>query len=99
MRALSAQLSAAAAAQDWTALEQAAHALPAQLHAWAGAGALDGAETAALAQLRAAHDHALAACARAGRAAADRLDEMHRNKEGWMAYGLQGAELPAGGKG
>jgi hypothetical protein len=92
MGALAAELSAAADGRDWPRLQAAARALPARLSELAGRGAFSAAEQQALALLRAAHDRAASAVARAARETQAVLDEMHNNKEGWMAYALNGAE-------
>jgi hypothetical protein len=89
MLALSAQLTSAVAAGDWDRLDAAARALPAALQALAAQGPLGAAERKALAQLRAAHDQAEAACAQAVSELGPRLDEMRRNKQGWIAYALE----------
>jgi len=88
--ALAAELSAASNAGDWARLGQAARALPDKLKSLAAAGALSPAERKALTQLRAAYERAQAACGRAARELSTRMDEMHRNKEGWMAYAIDG---------
>lgn len=95
MLALAAELDAAVAAADWDRLELAANAMPARLERLAARGALAPAEQAALAHLRAAWDKASAACGRAARALGARLDDMHMNKEGRMAYALAGDPDPA----
>lgn len=89
MLALSAQLTGAVAAGDWDRLDAAARALPAALQALAAQGPLNAAERKALAQLRAAHDAAETACAQAVNELEPRLDEMRRNKQGWIEYALE----------
>jgi hypothetical protein len=91
MRALAAELSAAAEGHDWPRLRAAAQALPARLAELASGGALSPAEQEALAILRAAHERAAAAVARAAHDARAVLDDMHNNKEGRIAYALNGA--------
>jgi hypothetical protein len=93
--AIGADLKAASAACDWERLAALATALPARLAALAAAGPLAPAERRALAQLRSAYDQAEAACGQAARDVGARLDEMHNNKEGWMAYALDGDAEPA----
>lgn len=96
MLAMCAELKAARAARDWERVGRVVDALPARLAAWAAAGALRPAEQRALTQLRAAHDVAARACGGAAREIAARLDEIHNNKEGWMAYALDEVSAPAG---
>jgi hypothetical protein len=95
MLALGAELKAAVAGADWGRLDRLAADLPGKLAAFAAAGPLHARERRALDLLRAAHDDAAAACARAAREVAARLDEMHNNKEGWMAYALDEEGAPA----
>jgi hypothetical protein len=90
LRRLGAELSAAAAARDWTRLDAAVRTLAPQLAALSAAGPWSAAERAALARLRDGHDAAAAACAGAAQALGSRLDEMRNNKEGWIAYALGG---------
>jgi hypothetical protein len=78
----------ASAARDWDRLGAATRALAPQLAALAAARAWNEAERGALAQLRAAHDQAAAACSTALQALERRLEEMRANKEGWIAYAL-----------
>jgi hypothetical protein len=92
LRELAAELGAAAQGREWQRLETAARALPARLAGLAAAGPLDAPERAALEQLRTAYAHAESACARAAGEVRAHLDEMHNNKEGWIAYALNGAE-------
>lgn len=89
MHALSAQLTSATAQRDWDRLGVAARALPAVLRELAAQGPLRAAEQDALAQLRRAHEEAEAACANAAGELGPRLDEMRRNKQGWIAYALE----------
>lgn len=95
MGALAAELSAAADGRDWERLQAAARALPARLSRLAEGGALSATEQQAMAALRAAHDRAAGAVANAALETQAVLDEMHNNKEGWMAYALNGAEPAA----
>ena len=85
---LAAAFAAAGAARDWDRLGALARALAPQLATLGERGAWTGGELAALAQLRAAHDGAAAACAEAQAALAAQLADMRNNKEGWMAYAL-----------
>jgi hypothetical protein len=89
MHALSTQLTNAVAGRDWHGVAACARALPAALRELAAQGPLRPAERQALAQLRAAHDEAQAACTHAVRELGPRLDEMRRNKQGWIAYALE----------
>jgi hypothetical protein len=91
MRALAAELSNAADGRDWPRLQAASRALPGRLTELAAGGALSATEQQALDLLRAAHDRASAAVTGAAGEAKAVLDEMHNNKEGWMAYALNGA--------
>jgi hypothetical protein len=92
LRGLAAELGAAAQGREWQRLETAARALPERLAGLAAAGPLDKAERAALEQLRTAYSDAEAACAAAAGEVRAHLDAMHNNKEGWIAYALNGAE-------
>lgn len=94
LRGIGAELAAAGAARDWARLDAAARALAPQLAALAASGPWSAAEGAALAQLRAGHDQAAAACAGAVEALATRLEEMRTNKEGWIAYALGSESQP-----
>ena len=85
---LAAAFQEAGAARDWECLDALARALPAQLANLGARGTWSAAELAALAQLRAAHDGAAAACADALDALSSKLAEMRNNKDGWMAYAL-----------
>jgi hypothetical protein len=92
---LAAAFTAAKTAGDWERLGALAQALAPQVATLAKSGAWTGGELAALAQLRAAHDGAAAACAAALEALAARLADMRNNKDGWMAYALTGDTEPA----
>lgn len=96
IRGLAAAFSQAAAARDWERLDEAARGLRGQLEALAAAGPWTGAELAALAQLRTAHEGAARVCDGAVLALQGRLDEIRSIKEGWMAYALDSATEPAG---
>ena len=87
---LDARLQEAGKQSDWTLLEPSVRELAPQLQALAARGPWSGAERAALARLRAAHERAAQGCAQAAAGIAARLDEMRSNKEGWMAYALTG---------
>ncbi|MEW7850118.1 hypothetical protein AB2N08_15595 [Massilia aurea] len=91
---LTARLHGASVAADWDALGRAAGELAPGLTALAARGAWTAPERTALARLRAAHDGAAQACARAIGDVRTRLDEMSNNKEGWMAYALTGEPEP-----
>ncbi|MEN3275850.1 MAG: hypothetical protein V7631_1640 [Massilia sp.] len=93
---LSAALRDAGMARDWERLGVLATALAPQLAALKGRGAWNRNELAALAQLRASHDHAAAACAEALDALGARLADMRNNKDGWIAYALASETEPAG---
>lgn len=85
---LAAAIQDAGAACDWEGLGALARALGPQLSALAGKGTWNAAELAALAQLRAAHDGAAAACGAALDTLGARLADMRNNKDGWIAYAL-----------
>jgi len=93
---LAAGFKEAGAAQDWEYLGALAAALAPQLATLAARGAWNRNELAALAQLRAAHDGAAAACSEALDALGARLAGMRNNKDGWMAYALTGDMETAG---
>lgn len=95
MRALAAELATAADSRDWPRLQAAAHALPGRMAELARRGPLSPQEENALGQLRAAHAQASGAITGAMLETQMVLDEMHNNKEGWMAYALNEA-APAG---
>lgn len=94
LRRIGAELAAAGAARDWTRLDAATRALAPQLSALAASGPWNAGERAALAQLRAGHDEAAAACADALEALRSRLEEMRTNKEGWIAYAVGSESQP-----
>ena len=85
---LAAGIKDAGAARDWERLDALARALAPQLSSLGARGPWSRAELAALAQLRAAHDGAAAACAEALVTLGARLADMRNNKDGWMAYAL-----------
>jgi hypothetical protein len=86
----------AGAARDWDRLGALARALGPQLSTLGARGAWSKGELAALAQLRAAHDGAAAACGEALDTHAARLADMRNNKDGWIAYALASDTEPAG---
>ena len=92
---LAAAIRDAAVARDWERLGVLARALAPQLTALRERGAWTGSELAALAQLRAVHDAAAAACGEALDTLALRLADMRNNKDGWMAYALASDTEPA----
>lgn len=91
---LEARLRDAGGRADWDLLERAVGELGPRLRQLAAQGPWSAAERAALERLRAAHDGAGAACARAADALRARLADMRDNKEGWMAYALAGELEP-----
>ena len=95
MLAIAADLKAASSAGDWPRLAALVTALPDRLAAFAAAGPVNAGDRRALEQLRAAHDQAGEACGQAARELKARLDDMHSNKEGWIAYALDGDDEPA----
>jgi hypothetical protein len=86
----------AGAARDWDSLDALARALGPQLSTLGARGAWNASELAALAQLRAAHDGAAAACGEALDTLGARLADMRNNKDGWIAYALASDTEPAG---
>jgi len=93
---LAAAIQDAAGARDWERLGALARALAPQLSSLRERGAWSRSELAALAQLRAVHDGAAAACGEALDALALRLADMRNNKDGWIAYALASDNEPAG---
>lgn len=93
---LAAALAQAGAARDWERLGALAHGLAPQLAALKARGPWNRGELAALAQLRAHHDTAAAACAEALEILGARLADMRNNKDGWIAYALTSDIEPAG---
>ncbi|MBQ5948362.1 hypothetical protein [Massilia sp. ST3] len=87
---LAAALEDAFARADWDRLGLAVQALGPRLQELARAGRWNAAERAALARLRGAHERARAGVDAASAQVQARLDEMAGNKEGWMAYALEG---------
>jgi hypothetical protein len=85
---LAAAFREAGAECDWERLGALAQALAPQLEALGARGAWTVGELAALAQLRAAHDGAAAACGAALDTLGARLADMRNNKDGWIAYAL-----------
>jgi hypothetical protein len=80
----------AVARSDWTELGQHVRELGPRIQELAKAGAWSAAERSALLRLREGHQHAQAQVDAAGAQLQARLDEMAGNKEGWMAYALDG---------
>jgi hypothetical protein len=93
---LAAAFHEAGAARDWERLEALARALAPQLSNLGARATWSAAELAALAQLRAAHDGAAAACAAALDTLGAHLADMRNNKDGWIAYALTSETEPAG---
>ena len=89
--ALGDALQAAAAEADWDRLAALTGALAPALHALAARGPWSAAERAALQALRQQHDGAAAAVAAAKAALGARLDELHANRDGWLAYAMHAA--------
>jgi hypothetical protein len=85
-----------AAAGDWERLGVLTRALGPRLSTLGAAGHWNAAERGALSQLRAAHDQASLACAKALCELEQRLGDMQANKEGWIAYALDNGTAPAG---
>jgi hypothetical protein len=93
---LAAAFHEAGAARDWERLEALARALAPQLSNLGARETWSAAELTALAQLRAAHDGAAAACGAALDTLGARLADMRNNKDGWIAYALTSETEPAG---
>jgi len=87
---LAAVLIDAGARADWGLLGAAVRELGPQLQALAASGPWTGAERAALARLRGAHEGASVAVNEASARLQTRMDELLSNKEGWIAYALAG---------
>ena len=85
---LTQRLRAAAAAQNWSALEAADQELAALLARAASSPVLTPAERTALPALEQAHRQALAQCANACEQLIQRMGELQANKDGWLAYAL-----------
>ncbi|KFI07047.1 hypothetical protein [Massilia sp. BSC265] len=92
---LGAVLRDAGARADWELLGRAVGELAPRLQALAGGRPWTDAERAALERLRSAHASAAQAIAAASAQLQLRMDDMRANKEGWMAYALEG-ELDTG---
>jgi hypothetical protein len=84
------RLEAAAAAGDWAALARADAEVAAALSALSARGAAG--QRAALERLQAAHRAAVGHCDDACAELESRLGELARNKDGWMAYALNGGQ-------
>ncbi|MFZ6647542.1 hypothetical protein ACO0LO_17605 [Undibacterium sp. TJN25] len=89
--AMAARLKEAAETKNWPALEQADRELGASLQRLAAAGAWSREERAGLLSLRATHSEAYQHCAMESERLNKHLATMQANKEGWMAYALNGA--------
>jgi len=87
---LATELEHARARDDWETLARSARELAPRLRRIGAAGPWSGAERAALARLRSAHDRAAARVADASTQLQDLLAGIRTNKEGWMAYALAG---------
>src|SRR4051794_29978877 len=83
--ALARRLAAAAAAGDWTALARADADVAAALAGTRAKPGLSASERAALARLSAAHGLAVRSCDEEARRLEARLEDLVKNKEGWMA--------------
>lgn len=80
----------ALARADWTQLGVALRELRPRIQELANAGPWSAAERAALLRLREAHQQVQAQVGAASAQLQARLDDMAGNKEGWMAYALEG---------
>ena len=88
--ALAAALQGALARADWDRLGAGVQALAPRIRELAQAGRWSAAERAALDRLRDAHERARVQVDAASAQLQARLDDMAGNKEGWMAYALEG---------
>jgi hypothetical protein len=86
--ALETALRAAAASEDWAALQNADRTVAHGLRAMTAAGKWSPAERAALLSLRKAHAEASAHCAASLASVEQHLSSLQANKEGWLAYAL-----------
>ncbi|MES2741513.1 MAG: hypothetical protein V4754_11250 [Pseudomonadota bacterium] len=91
LRDLAQQLNATSGAGNWAALAASERMLAQQLPALAARGPWSAAERVALEALRAAHGRAYEQCSVAKDKLGVQLSEMQANKEGWIAYALNGA--------
>lgn len=90
LQQLNAQLSAANAAADWTAMERLTASLAKNLPLLAARGAWNAAEEAELLQLRKTHAQAVKICSAEKDRLGSRLGALQANKEGWVAYAAFG---------
>lgn len=88
---LARRLKTAADANDWRALGQADKELAASLPRLAAAAPWSEAERASLLNLRAIHGEAYQHCAEESARLNKHLSDMQANREGWIAYALNGA--------
>ena len=85
---LARRLESAAAAADWAALARADADVAAALAGLPAQGLAAAADRVALERLQAAHRAAARRCDDACAELEDRLGELTRNKDGWMAYAI-----------
>ncbi|HTD04164.1 hypothetical protein [Undibacterium sp.] len=95
---MAARLKAAAEAKDWQALDLADKELAASLPRLAASAAWTVAERASLLNLRAIHNEAYQRCTVESARLTKHLSDMQANKEGWIAYALNGANDSNGSK-
>lgn len=84
------ELSAAAAAADWSALVAANLKLAREIPSLAARGAWSEAERAALLTLRNTHAETMQVCNQEKERLGSHLSTMQAHKEGWLAYALAG---------
>lgn len=84
------EIGAASAGDDWLALAACSRTLASRLLAMDAQGPWSRSEQEALATLRSVHAQADQCCGQAIARLGERLRDMQGNKEGWIAYALDG---------
>lgn len=84
------EIGAASAGDDWPALAASSRTLASRLLALHAQGPWSRSEREALATLGSVHAQAEERCAQATASLGERLRDMRDNKEGWIAYALDG---------
>ncbi|NYE59743.1 hypothetical protein FHW58_000895 [Duganella sp. 1224] len=93
---LTQKMSAAIAAEDWTALAAINTMLATALPQMAAQGQWNSAEWAALAAARQMHNEAFKRCNQATEELGRKLQQMGANQEGWLAYALESEQAETG---
>lgn len=83
-----ARLQGALETQNWELLDTCVRELAPQLGKLTAAGPWNNAERSALLQLREVHGRVASACASQMVHLQSKMDDMHQNQEGWMAYAM-----------